>query len=287
MTATSTSKNLVTIEELLTQWQNSQPVVRNVLAKGGLLADLHDVMQEVWISLEKSIHNFDPGLGELGGWVGKIAHHRAVDHLNRSVRSSNIQERVEFSVGEDFSVIVGDHAEVIAERDYAHQLLKLVLDTTQEAMDNQTAFDRTMALLVSFDDEVRRAASAMGLSEEALRASKRETLRTAKVIGKALELRSSGATATLRTLLACLPDDSEEDDGSHGSGTWVRHMTLAAARSGGFGHVTPTVLVEVTGWEYNTCRQYLNQTKDLLSIARTVMEYGAGRITTTDKGRKK
>lgn len=279
MTTTSTSKNLVTTEELLVQWQKSQPVVRNVLVKGGMLADLHDVMQEVWISLEKSIGKFDPELGELGGWVGRIAHHRAVDHINASVRSSRLQERVELNVEQGFAVIVADTAELVAERDYTRQLLKSVLDTTQEAMDNQTAFDRTMALLVSFDDEVRRAASAMGLSEEALRASKRETLRTAKVIGKALALRAEGAAITLRTLLACLPDESDENDGSHGSGSWVRHMTLAAARSGGFGQVTPTVLVEVTGWEHNTCRQYLNQTKDLLSIARTVLEYGAGRVT--------
>lgn len=279
MTTTSTSKNQVTTEELLIQWEKSQPIVRNVLAKAGMVADLGDVMQEVWISLEKSIHNFDPELGELGGWVGRIAHHRAVDHLNASVRSSNLQKRVELNVEEDFSVIVEDTANVVAEREYTRYLLKSVLDTTQDAMDNQTAFDRTMALIVKFDAEVRRAASAMGLSEEALRASRRETLRTAKVVGKALTLRAEGAAVTLRTLLACLPDDSEEDDGSHGSGVWVRHMTLAAARSGGFGKVTPTVLVEVTGWEYNTCRQYLNQTKDLLSIARTVLEYGAGRVT--------
>lgn len=280
MIATTSSAPAVCTEELLEQWKRSFAVARNVLAKAGMADDTHDVMQEVWISLEKSIGNFDPKQGELGSWVGRIAHHRAADHIDKSVRASRLQGRVEMNVETDFSVVVSDSAEDFANREDTHQILRSVLGITQEAMDNQTSFERTMTLILTFDDDVRRAASAMGVSEEALRASRRETMRVASVVGRALELHKQGAKTTLRVLIACLPDDPAVSDKASTSGSWVRHMTHAAARCGGFGKVTPKVLVEVTGWEYNTCRQYLNQTRDLLVIARTVLECGRGRIST-------
>lgn len=272
---TAGGSTAVSKDELLEQWKKSFAVARNVLAKAGMADDTHDVMQEVWISLEKSVGKFDPNLGELGGWVGRIAHHRAADHINASVRAGRLQGRVEMNVENDFSVVVPDSAEDFADRENTHQVLRSVLDITQEAMDNKVAFERTMTLMVQFDEEVKRAASAMGVSEEALRASRRETMRTACVVGKALKLREQGAKATLRILLECLAGPAGNDTGA---GSWMRHMAHAAARSGGFGQVTPVVLMEVTGWEYNTCRQYLNQTRDLLVIARTVLEYGRGRI---------
>lgn len=280
---TTTERNeiaAVGTEELLERWSAAKPIVRNVLAKAGLVEDTDDVMQELWESLAKSIRNFDPELGQLGAWVGRIAHHRAADHIDKSVRASRLQGRVEMHVETDFSVVVPDSAEDFANREDAHQILRSVLDITQEAMDNQTAFERTMTLILTFDEDVKRAASAMGVSEEALRASRRETMRIASVVGKALELHKQGADTTLRVLIACLPDGPAASDKASASGSWVRHMTHAAARCGGFGNVTPKVLVEVTGWEYNTCRQYLNQTRDLLVIARTVLECGRGRIST-------
>lgn len=266
-------------EELLAQWKKAFAVARNVLAKAGMADDTADVMQEVWISAEKSVEKFDPELGELGAWIGRIAHHRAADHIDRSVRASRLQDRVEMNTENDFAVVVEDTAEDFAIREDTHQVLRAVLDITQEAMDNQTAFERTMTLILSFDGDIKRAASALGVSEEALRASRRETMRIASVVGKALELHRLGAKATLRVLIECLPDDPGGPENGITSGSWIRHITHAAARCGGFGKVTPKVLVEVTGWEYNTCRQYLNQTRDLLVIARTVLECGRGRIT--------
>lgn len=263
-------------EELLERWSAAKPIVRNVLAKAGLVEDTEDVMQELWESLAKSIRNFDPELGQLGAWVGRIAHHRAVDHIDAAVRKSKLDDRIENYVETDFAVTVPDSADAIVDRAHVSELLKTILDTTEEAMDNSSSFERTMALIVKYDEEVRRASSAMGISEEALRASRRETMRTAQVVAKALQKHHERSAVTLRTLLECLP---EQVEGAESSGSWIRHMAHAAALCGGFGHVTPHSLVEVTGWEYNTCRQYLNQTRELMQIARTVMEYGAGRVT--------
>lgn len=277
----STTNAAVPTQTLVEHWQKARPIVHNVLAKAGKTDEVDDVMQDLWVSLEHSIANYDPELGALGAWIGRIAHHRAVDHLTTSLRAHRLQDRIEHHVDHQFAVTAADAAHEVVEREYQRQVLSEVLSMTRETMDNLTAFERTMTLILKYDEKVKAAASSMGISDEALRASRRDTLRTAAVVRKALEAHRAGQEPTLRVLLGCLPD--EQDEAVTGSGLWMKHMAHAAARSGGFANVTPTVLTEVTGWEYNTCRQYLNQTRDLLSVARTIVVYGAGRIHVGDE----
>uniref|UniRef100_UPI001C5B47F4 hypothetical protein n=1 Tax=Arthrobacter sp. 31Y TaxID=1115632 RepID=UPI001C5B47F4 len=62
-----------------------------------------------------------------------------------------------------------------------------------------------------------------------------------------------GTPVTVGALLGCLPSEVGED------GVWARALSVATVRAGGFGKVTPSDLVAVTGYSLNTCRQYMGE----------------------------
>lgn len=68
----------------------------------------------------------------------------------------------------------------------------------------------------------------------------------------------------MRHLIECLPQGEE-------SGNWAGQMGLLVARAGGqLGDVSAADVMEVTGFSFNTARQYLAQTQHLLRVAATV-----------------
>ena len=271
----------VTDEMLLPEWEAQRGVVAARLKGAGRLSDVDDVMQDVWLSISRSRANYDPGHGPLGGWVNRIAQRRAIDHLKRGMRVLDVQNAAIAEHGREATV--PDVAEAIVRQIDSHEELVSTLDLAFEAMDNPVAFERTMSLIIHFDEQVDVAATALGVSPSALRASRRETLRMACVVARALAARREGKTATMRVLLSCLPERHEMDAPAptdQGAGhTWIHDMTITASMAGGFDRVTPDSLMAVTGLSANTCRQYLAQTRDLLVVARTVIEYGRGRLT--------
>src|SRR5699024_9010512 len=98
----------------------------------------------------------------------------------------------------------------------------------------------------------------------ALRRSRRELILCCQVVVKAQQMTARGAVPTLRVLIDCLPDVSE-------AGEWTRQLALACAQAGGLEAVSVEDVMDVTGYSYNTARQYLTQSKHLLRIAATVM----------------
>lgn len=271
----------ITDEMLLVEWASQRGVVAARLKGAGRLGDVDDVMQEVWLSISHSRGNYDPTQGPLGGWVNRIAQRRAIDHLKKGMRVLDVQNAVFAEQGREATS--PDVAEAIVRQIDSHDELLVTLDLACEAMDNRIAFERTMALILHFDEQVDVASTALGVSPSALRASRRETVRMTCVVARALAARREGKPSTMRVLLSCLPDRHEmETAGTAEQGvtrTWIHDMTIAASMAGGFDRVTPEGLMAVTSLSANTCRQYLAQTRDLLVVARTVIEYGRGRLT--------
>lgn len=267
-----TEKLSMTSTELVDALAKVRPVVRNILMKATLGADLDDVMQDVWLSAHRSQSNFDPEKGRLEQWLTRIAQRRAYDHLKLSNSVSGLQSTLEdaagYESGTDLALVSADVAEDIVNRSADRDLLSKILMMTRKVIGHEAAFTRTVALLTVYDEDVRAAALGLRVSEDCIRDSRRETIRASQVIQKALALHEIKASLNLRNLFACLPSDEGD------SGTWARHLTIAVVRCGGFQNVNAESLVEVTGWAFNTCRQYLNETRRLLEIARTVIETG-------------
>lgn len=258
--------------ELLSALESVRPVVRNILMKANMHADLDDVMQEVWISADRSQKNFDPDKGNVEQWLTRIAQRRAYDHMSRFNRAAALQgtlEDVAFIGNEsEHSLISADLADEIVNRSADREQLSKILLMTRKVISHEASFTRTLALLTVYDEDVKAASVGLRVSEVCVRDSRRETIRASQVIQKALAMHEGQAQANMRNLFECLPSDEGD------SGTWTRYLMIAVVRSGGFGNVTAESLVEVTGWAYNTCRQYLSETKRLLQIARTVIETG-------------
>lgn len=266
-------------EELLEAVAKARPMVERRLQGSANASYVDDVLQETWLAARRSLDQgkFNPALGKLSSWVARIAQNITFNTFKSSDRSTRLQNRVQGATRE-FKTVAEDPADRIVARHADHSQALSVLEITGQAMDNYEAYHRTMRLLLEFDEDIKLAASRMSISVDALKASRRETFRVARVVSKALEARRAGEPPTAKNLFECLPDENVSD-ATGNSGSWAKVIVKAiVVHQLSFQDVKPKHLMAVTGWEHNTCRQYLNQTYDLLSVARTVIEHGVGRL---------
>jgi DNA-directed RNA polymerase specialized sigma24 family protein len=268
-------KNGVRMEYLIAEAvmsSRTRGAVRNILASVGLSQDTDDVVSDAAEAAVKSAGSFDPDFGPVEAWVLTIAKRRAYDHVKRAGSRSRLRGRIEGEAeGSDgaFSVVAADFSDELVDRLMGARQAREVLGLTAKLVSNHLSFRRVAALWMKFNGDVARAAAAMGITVDAMRDSRREVTRCAQVVKKALAARSAGAPVTVGSLLNCLPTEGSED------GAWATALSMAVVRAGGFGKVTATDLVEVTGYSLNTCRQYMAEALHLLQVARAVLESAA------------
>lgn len=243
--------------------------VWSILGPYGLGQDTEDVIADAAEAAVKSASLYDPALGPVEAWVLTIAKRRAYDHVKRVVAGGRLQGRLEAAAdGPDISlnVSLGDFSDDVVDRLDGAAQAREVLGLTASLIANPVSFRRVAALWMSYQGDTNRASAALGIAPAALRDSCREVRRCAHVVRKALDAVRAGVPVTVGSLVECLPAGAGED------GVWARALSVATVRAGGFGKVTATDLVAVTGYSLNTCRQYMTEALWLLQVARTVME---------------
>lgn len=254
-------------ELVLSGW--GRAVAARVLAGSMMAGDIDDVLQETAMSIVRTIDGYDPAKGALKSWVAKVIERRAKDMLSAGQRRNRLQDRMEVEasgVVSAHSITEPDFADEVADRVDGHAFASDVLELTASMIANPESFHRTKVLMVRFDGHVASAAAAMGLTEDQLRDSKREFGRCGHVVAKALQARAAEKPVTMRTLLDCLPTESDV------SGKWTAPVFRAVAMAGGFQQVTAAHVMEVTGYSYNSARQYISEVFHLVLVAKTIME---------------
>ncbi|MGP5001844.1 RNA polymerase sigma factor [Glutamicibacter ardleyensis] len=263
-----TADNAVTEEQLAHAVQKAEPAIRAILGPS-LRDDCADVMQEAYISASSRLTHFDGT--SLQAWVNTIARRRAYDHVNGSSRRKKHQDHFEVAsmarAQNAVSLIEPDFSEAVEDRIDAEVKLTGVVDQVEAFIQNQATSYRALELITTFGDDVETAARAMVISEDALRACRREFVRCAIVVAKATQFRDQGLKATMGVLTECMPAEGD-------SGEWVVGFVTDVLASGGFANVDIERLMRRTELSYNTVRQYVKEAKWLMQIAATVLSGG-------------
>lgn len=247
----------------------TRAAVAAVLGSVGMVQDIDDVISDAAEAAVKSADSFDPDKGHVLGWVITIAKRRAFDHVKRAGTRGRLQGQLEVAAtGPDtaLGITEKDFSQDVVDRLAGSAHARNVLGLTAQLVANPESFHRVTALVETYQGDVGKAAAALGITPEALRDSRREVSRCARVVVKALAARTAGEPVTVGTLVDCLPADGGEE------GAWATAFSMAVVRAGGFGNVTAADLVAVTGYSLNTCRQYVVEALWLLQVARTVLE---------------
>ena len=246
------------------------PAIAAQLGEWSTTDAVEDVAQTTWESAWQNRERFDPMVGAFQGWLVTIARRRSIDYVRTKIRQGKLQRKAEVeasAVGRaapGLSLTSDDIADDVTESMVAREQINAILSIVQELIYNPDSVARGLSLIMAFNDDIDLAAKSLGLSEDALRRSRRELILCCQVVVKAQHMTASGAVPTLRVLIDCLPDVSE-------AGQWTRQLALACAQAGGLEEVRVEDVMDVTGYSYNTARQYLFQTKHLLRVAATVM----------------
>src|SRR5699024_8241650 len=248
------------------------PVIASQLGNFATEEDIADVAQSTWESAWRSRRNFDPDKGPLQSWVVSIARYRAIDRFNQKLDDVQKQKtyQIHASAAERsapmFAVQAADHAdEVVDALDASHEVTA-ILRVVEDVIQSRESTARGLSLILIFNDDVAAAAKSLAISQDALRRARRERSRWCQVVAKA-NCAALGNTMqpTLRRLIECLPERTE-------AGDWTRQLAVAAAQAGGFEQVTIEHVMDVTGYSYNTARQYLTQSTHLLQVAATTIQ---------------
>ena len=247
------------------------PVIASQLGNFATEDDIADVAQATWESAWRSRNNYDPNKGPLHPWVVTIARYRAIDLFNAKVTDIEHQQwdqhlaRAGDRSDPVFAVEATDHADgVIDSLDASHQITQ-ILRVVEDVIQNRASTARGLSLIMIFDDDLELASRTLGLGEDVLRRARRELIMCCQVVANAKHTAEiDDGRVTLRMLLECLPSMTE-------AGDWTRQLTLAVATAGGFDQVTIDHVMDVTGYSYNTARQYLVQSQHLIQVAATAI----------------
>lgn len=260
-----------------------QPAIAAQLGEWSTTDAVEDVAQTTWESAWQNRERFDPMVGAFQGWLVTIARRRAIDYVRTKIQQEKLQRKAEVesrAVGRSapgLGLTTGDIAEDVTESMFAREQINAILSVVQELISNPDSVTRGLSLIMVFNDDIDLAAKSLGLSQDALRRSRRDLILCCQVVVKAQHMKARGVVPTLRVLIDCLPEVAE-------AGEWTRQLALACARAGGLEKVNVQDVMDVTGYSYNTARQYLTQSKHLLRIAATVMTRRKEPKTTPPQG---
>lgn len=268
MTQTSSQQRINQLpdqETLARAVLQSKSAVSSVL--GSTFRDgLDDVLQETWISAKKSLKNFDGAA--LQAWVNTIARRRAKDYIAKAGRLREHQDKFELESTSRYksslSLVAGDFSDLVCDQQAAAERIGSLLTHVESFIQNQATCARALALITTYGDQVDVAARAMTVSEDTLRSCRREFVRCAVVVSRAMEAKELGLKPEMAVLNDCLPRSGE-------SGEWVAQFVSDVLACGGFANVDMAQLMGRTGKSYNTVRQYMQEALWLVRIAMTVL----------------
>ncbi|MFC6352650.1 sigma factor [Rothia nasimurium] len=272
-------RNLSWGEENLTAWQKTRPVIARILGPShqGAVDDVH---QNIYLAAKDGYDRFDPTLGSFSQWITGIAQRQAQAYL----RQKNRQTLLEYKAYGDSQVVssymhtvADDIADgVIARLDTAVNISH-VLKVVKLAVEPQL-YARSLSLIRDYEGQASVAASRMGLEVAALRESHRNVQEIARVADRALkghyERVDKDAPVTVREVLACFPQDGENDM----ERTWLRIIPLAVMGVGAFAlerDALVTKVAQVTGYAPVTVRHAVARFERLCAVAKTVLESGS------------
>ena len=262
-----TGKGLVWDEEMLAAWRSARPVIASVLAGAHLLADVDDVHQETFLRVCERWDRYDPDRGPVGVWVRRIAKSAAQDYVRTC-------DRLWARECLDVDLLLRDKASLSAvEPGSASSEVLRLLRVAAGAVD----YFRAVRVALWFDGNTVAAAKAWGIPGRTVRESRVRVCRIGKVIARALverEQRIVHGTADdpvlVATLAACLPSD-----------TGKLAYLEALSKLGSVEELSTAYLMGLTGLSHGTAKNNAARTKQLLSIARSVVETGT--LATAEK----
>lgn len=274
----------VSDHELVEALRAARPVVVKTLGGSmGSSEDVEDVLQQAWIDASAALHRFDPMQGSLKTWVNTIAKRRAVDHIREQKRQVDGQHALETGAKarEQSAVAIwaeDDGYEAVLAAQEAIEQAGPLFRAAQKVMPNRGTFQRAVETIIGCENDIAVATQRLGVSEDALRAARREFVTTCQVIAAAQAARREGQQATVGVLLDCVADSDPSEAGS-----WRREVADAVAASGRpVSKITGDHVAELTGFSKHTARQYWARMKLWLSVAATVMTTETG--LTGDEG---
>lgn len=265
-------------EEMIQAWKDTRPIIISKLAQARRANEVEDVMSEVWIAAATGLDSFDPERGSFSKWINGIAYNQAARLVRAEAKQGStvgdIAHAANSGVSTIYDVVAADHAATVDGQVSDWAAVSDVLRMVRAAVSERKLFDRSMRLILECNGDVALAGKQLGVAPAALRDSHRNVLDLARVVHKALSAywrRNEDQVTrgvTIRDLLGCLPDESEE------SRAWIGVVARAVASAGGFGAVTAADVATMTGMAETTARHCLSRTGWLLTVARTVLETG-------------
>lgn len=266
-------------EEHLAAWQKTRTLVARILGPAHQDA-VDDVHQDIYIAARDGYSRFNPALGSFSQWITGIAKVQAQAYLRAKSRQSLLEQKAygDSQVASSYMHMVADDLadEVIARLD-ALEKASSVLQVVKLAVEPEL-YARSMCLIRDYEGQVRPAARGMGLEPATLRESHRGVLEVARVADKALEAHreraDKDAPVTVREILACFPQDGENDM----ERTWLRIIPLVVMGVGAFAVDRNTLVAQVsemTGYAPVTVRHAVARFERLCMVARTVLESGS------------
>lgn len=255
-------------------------VINPRMREAGLSRWTDDVAGEVALSAWKARASFDPELGQLQGWINRIAQRRVADRIAaESTRNGDLlaesSDSDSLSVEEQLARAAEqanrgestDVAATVAEKLAIEAWLGPVMAATSGVME-PVAFMHAFVLYTRFDCDVKAASEAFGVPAGRVREHKRSLELHAQVILRAWQKSKTlpAQGPRLSDLIECLPEPGI-------AGAWTRRMAEALLSwRGKLSDVPVEHVMEATGWTFDTARQYLAITKRLLQVALGVMQ---------------
>lgn len=253
-------------EEVVRLIDESEPAIRSAM-RGFSQDDIDDVKQETWIQINRSLAGLKD-TRNLAGWVYKTARNKAHDHVRKINAERRKNEHFEhMSTGREQSPVsldIEDFSHNVDSRQTASEMLSELMPRVESLMANRVTCARAVELITRYYDDVADAARAMAVSESVVRDARREFVRCALTISRALELRAEHPVLTRGILLECMPSGVGE------SGTWIREIMEHILNLGGPAKATVAQLMERTGKQANTVRQYKAEAEHLASVVATI-----------------
>lgn len=271
--------NLNWDEENLSTWQKTRPVIARILGPvhQGSVDDVH---QDVYVAAKENYNRFDPTLGSFSQWITGIAKRQAQAYLRQKNRQTLLEHKAygDSQVASSYMHTVADDiAEGVIARLDTVVNISHVLKVVKLAVEPQL-YARSMSLIRDYEGHVQVAARRMGLEAAAMRESHRNIQEIARVADRALkghyERVDKDAPVTVREVLACFPQDGENDM----ERTWLRIIPLAVMGVGAFAVERDTLVqkvAEATGYAPVTVRHAVARFERLCAVAKTVLESGS------------
>lgn len=264
-------------------WQNTQKIIRTVLAKFPYIHDLpgtvEDTHQEVFLAAHQGLHTFDETQGEFSAWIRSIAIRCAYTYLRNLKNDDNTQTRTYAQAALE-GLTAESALEALLEATEAEEKLQdlaTVLSIAAKVLGDSEPITRVLNLiLVEEPLSYRSAAEVLGMAEKALYKSCARVLMYTEVIYRALLIHRyrkeedlETAPVLMQEVISCLPQ-SRLGVAPH----FTHCVTEAVLDAGHVDAVDLEALAEGQHWSYAYTQRCVSTTCQLFNLALTIIQQG-------------